>query len=648
MARTSKVAPGSLDEIRADWETRDVGQWKKGPHRYVAYGKRAMELGHASLAFDIFKTGLLEFGDDAEMAYAAELALARGGSITNAAQLLSPLVASLDDTDLLFADVFSLAGRLAKDRWARLSEPDERRTEAARSAELYARAFAVDHDYYPGINAATMNLAAGNDQQAQFIAEQVREICVEAYDSGRTRDHWIAATLGEVSLLIGARKDAVQWYETAMDFAGNRYGDIASMRGQIKYLSRMLDVDKAVLRTLDVPRIINFTGHMVDTEGRVPPRFPPDMEPDVRIAIAAALDGLDARIGYCSAACGADILFIECMLERGAEVHILLPFAVQDFIATSVGFAGDAWVDRFEAALAGATSVKFATEEGYLDDDALFTYNGDLISGLAILHANQLESEPFLLAIVESEPDQKLGGTLDTMHRWQAFGRSAEIVSLREIREARPANFAPTDAAQRTVERSNLASNDQSLARRLHRHVRTMLFADVVGFSKLGEEAAPSFFVDFLNVVADTIHTNNVKPVFSNTWGDGLFLVFEDLVGAADFALHLRDRIVGQDWTAVGLPEDTTIRIGMHTGPVFEADDPILGKKNFYGSHVNRAARIEPVTTPGSVFVSEQTACLLVASECTRFAVDYLGQIPLAKQYGSGSLYRLRRSAEVE
>ena len=288
MARTNKVAPGSLDEIRADWETRDISRWKEGPHRYVTYGKRAMELGHASLAFDIFKTGLLEFGDDTEMAYAAALALARVGSITNASQLLSPLVASLDDTDLLFADVFSLAGRLAKDRWAKLSEPDEQRTEAARSAELYARAFAVDHDYYPGINAATMNLAAGNDQQAQFIADEVRQICTKAYDSGATKDHWIAATLGEASLLLGARSEAVQWYETAMKFAANRYGDIASMRGQIKYLSRMLDVDEAVLRTLDVPRIINFTGHMIDNLDRVPPRFPSEMEPAVRVAIAAA------------------------------------------------------------------------------------------------------------------------------------------------------------------------------------------------------------------------------------------------------------------------------------------------------------------------------------------------------------------------
>jgi hypothetical protein len=33
------------------------------------------------------------------------------------------------------------------------------------------------------------------------------------------------------------------------------------------------------------------------------------------------------------------------------------------------------------------------------------------------------------------------------------------------------------------------------------------------------------------------------------------------------------------------------VRVGMHAGPVYGALDPILGQINFFGSHVNRAAR---------------------------------------------------------
>ena len=53
------------------------------------------------------------------------------------------------------------------------------------------------------------------------------------------------------------------------------------------------------------------------------------------------------------------------------------------------------------------------------------------------------------------------------------------------------------------------------------------------------------------------------------------------------------------------------IRISMHAGPVYEKFDPILGKSNFFGTHVNQAARIEPIVLPGSVFVSETVAAML-------------------------------------
>ena len=46
-------------------------------------------------------------------------------------------------------------------------------------------------------------------------------------------------------------------------------------------------------------------------------------------------------------------------------------------------------------------------------------------------------------------------------------------------------------------------------------------------------------------------------------------------------------------------------------GPVYEKFDPILGKSNFFGTHVNQAARIEPIVLPGSVFVSETVAAML-------------------------------------
>ena len=88
------------------------------------------------------------------------------------------------------------------------------------------------------------------------------------------------------------------------------------------------------------------------------------------------------------------------------------------------------------------------------------------------------------------------------------------------------------------------------------------------------------------------------------------------------------------------------MRIGLHTGPVFRGLDAVLGKDNYFGSHVSRAARIEPVTAPGCAFVSEQFAAALALATGHPFVCEYLGLQPLAKEYDVCPLYRLTRSTD--
>jgi class 3 adenylate cyclase len=170
-----------------------------------------------------------------------------------------------------------------------------------------------------------------------------------------------------------------------------------------------------------------------------------------------------------------------------------------------------------------------------------------------------------------------------------------------------------------------------------------MLFGDVKNFSKLTEEQAPFFFHHFLTRVAELAQGAAQQPVFSNTWGDGLFLVFDDVAACAAFALDLLDCVRDTDWQRWNLPADTTVRIGLHAGPVFPELDPVIRRRNFFGSHVNRAARIEPVTTPGCAFATEQFAGLLAASGTVEVHCEYVGVEDLAKGYDRCALYRLAR-----
>src|SRR6185369_11273143 len=105
-----------------------------------------------------------------------------------------------------------------------------------------------------------------------------------------------------------------------------------------------------------------------------------------------------------------------------------------DFVATSVAFAGQGWVERFERALAQATSVTYGVREHYLGDDSLFAYAGTLMQGAAVLRARELEAEPLLLAVVDDTSQRRSGGSMDILASWQALGFRAECIDISATR----------------------------------------------------------------------------------------------------------------------------------------------------------------------------------------------------------------------
>lgn len=635
--------PQQIETLVRMWQARDPVAWSHEPARFGSFGRQAIALGAPGVAFDILSEALVQFPADAELRYLSALALAKGGSSGQAIRILRELLVR-ENVGELRSDILSLAGRVAKDRWSRLPEGAERVAAGDQASVHYRQAFEMSRDYFPGINAATMSMLTGEMEEGRRIAREVHALCLAQAESSEP-DLWIYASLGEACLLLGEKSHAAEWYRRAATASGGRYGDMASMRRQIGLLAGRIDGAAEMLEILAVPRVAMFTGHMIDAPGRASARFPAHVESAVAEAIARLIAANNVGIGYCSAACGADILFAEKMLDKGAEVNIVLPFRRQDFVRTSVAFAGPGWIERFDRVLARAASVSYGVEENHLGDDVLFAYAAELTVGLAVLRAGQLETESIMIALLEPEDEGKIGGTTGNVRRWKAQGRRAAVLDLREIRKRvpGPARSASPSGGPDTAWEARPEGLPWA-----QRQIRTMLFADMVGFSKLREHETPQFFVHFLGAIEREMDASAGRAVFGNTWGDGLYLVFEDVAHGADFALRLRDAIARIDWRASALPADMNIRIGMHTGPVFRARDPIIKQENFFGSHVTRAARIEPVAAPGSVYVSEQSAAALAASDDHRFACDYLGPLGLAKQYGSGRIYRLRRTSEPE
>ena len=175
------------------------------------------------------------------------------------------------------------------------------------------------------------------------------------------------------------------------------------------------------------------------------------------------------------------------------------------------------------------------------------------------------------------------------------------------------------------------------------RLIMGILFADVVGYSKLREHEVLSFVENFMGTVAAMIDDLSPwkRPCVKNTWGDAFYFVFFSATDAGEFALSLSDLVSGVRWKSIGLPDNLNIRVSLHAAPVYALTDPITGVRNYTGVHTSRAARIEPITPPGSVYCSQAFAAVS-ANLPSKFECSYVGNVPLAKAYGMQPVYHVK------
>jgi hypothetical protein len=599
-------------------------------------------------ACDAFREAIADHPGDAELLYWGALAHARAGAGNRAHALLDEAQKAPQSSSRL-ADILSLRGRLWKDAFNRVPERSAATAVAERARDEYLAAYALARDPYPGVNAATLSTLLGDREVARTLATEIAGRLAAPSQSSTCWDH---ATAGEVALLLGAFDRARESYAAAYALAANDAGTIATMRRQVNLLARVIPRAAEVLEVLPPADVLAFAGHMIDAPDRSTPRFPTVLAPVVAAAIRERLARTHSPVVYTSAACGADLIFVEAALDIGAEVNIVLPFDREDFVRTSVASGGDGWTARFHDALSRAARVIMATEERYLDDDVLFEHAAMLLEGLCILRAAQLETSPSLLCVVDAAAPGRVGGTQASSERWTRNIGAPEVIDLQQIRSRSEANrrsagriAAPREASASTAARPRTPTDapGPAVATRPQRTLKTMLFADFAGYSRLHDEFAPLFQQRFLEIGARQIEATAVKPLEAKTWGDGLYTVFESPREGAEFALGFLARMLAVDWRATGLPEESQIRIALHAGPVFRSFDPVMGQDGHFGSSVMKAARIEPVTPPGMVYVSEAFAATLAATGQRDYTLEYVGSLQLPKNYGESRIYRLER-----
>jgi hypothetical protein len=572
--------------------------------------------GHYLQAYDS-AAGQIERGNTApEIRYLAVLALARSGATAQARRRLELYgLASIDPSTLtpqLAGDLAVLAARLDKDE--ALARGDEGAAWAERSARGYEAAFDQSGSAYHAVNAATMWLLSGNDDRA-------REIANRALDSDQLQasDYWDASTEAEAALVIGNLTRAGE----ALARAGKASGDLVGQRAitlkQLKLVCRLKEIDPEILAPIRTPTVVHYCGHRILPQGEQG-RFPAEEEASVRAELDRTFESLGVGVGFGSLAAGADILAAEALLERGAELNVVLPFPRDEFVRVSVIPAGAHWVERFERCLAGASNVEKATTSEYLDDPVLFDFCARVAMGDALLRARYLEAEAHQVAVWDGTRSSGPAGTANDVANWSTTGAPSTVIG---------------------VSAGSTATGPAAPANQ--RQIRGVVFADFAGFSKLSDAQLVAFQEVVMNSIATHIDPYRDHLLSGRTWGDGINLIFDDVVSAAECALGLVAASLELDTEHVGLPQLRGLRVAAHAAPLFELWDPVSQSELFYGVGMTQAARIEPWTPEGEIYATHAFATLAMLSGRNSFECQYVGNMPTAKQFGNMPLYALRR-----
>lgn len=131
-------------------------------------------------------------------------------------------------------------------------------------------------------------------------------------------------------------------------------------------------------------------------------------------------------------------------------------------------------------------------------------------------------------------------------------------------------------------------------------HLAAILAADAAGYSRLmaEDEQATIVALDSARTVFRSgIEANHGRVI--DMAGDSVLAIFDTANGAVSAALAIQS---GLEASMVPLPESRRLRfrIGVHLGDIFEKSDGTV-----YGDGVNIAARLQALSEPGEITVSE-------------------------------------------
>ncbi|MES2683763.1 MAG: tetratricopeptide repeat-containing protein [Pseudomonadota bacterium] len=556
----------------------------------------ALRQGNELLANDILYRALEDGVHHSELHYLRVQLLARVGSSALALREYERLAPPVGTRN---ADWLTLLGRIRKDIALRSQDP----AQFLDAARHYLAAWQHTPSSYSLINAASLSVLGQDLERARELADQaLAAVDAEPANSEEQR-YFAAATRAEAMLILGNHA-ALRLHLAEADALPMDIARRSRTLQQLQRLCQALGVDAGLLSTLTMPPLI-----VLRRLGLA------DMRPMEAIE-ALSIPPFAAHATLFAGLCDSfDLLMAEALFAAGHQLHLVLPYRVDRFIEGTRLRLGPHWAARLERCIARAARIH--TERGFLEAELGWAASNvtERALGLALLAAQRSGGRVQLVEVDPTPSPPRFDALPDLDDRAARVPQALQQLYAREAPATAPAG----------------------------RRMVGLIFADFAGFQKLQDSELPHFWGGLMRGISLLLMRHGERILLRHTWGDALHVVTADATTAAEIMGDIQQYLELHRLDPVAPLAGLGLRIAGHYAPAYEGHDPIHAARTYFGTQLSLTARIEPVTPPGQIYATEAFAARLALEGAEHFALEYTGEIELAKRFGAYRLYSLRR-----
>lgn len=588
LSATETVATQSVNSV-------DIVRGGDESDYFIARSNDALRNGNYLLCYDLILRAEQRGIRSRELEYTKLLALSNAGSAGLAyRQMQERPVPAAEKSEAWW----SLEGRIYRDLAAYGGAGSHRLF--LHAANAYLTAYKLSSGYFSAINAASMYLMAGERSQARKLANRVLSITSEAVPKDEADLYYLMATEAEAALILGETERVRDCLQAANELLVDNLNARFRTVKQLQLLCSKLEMDPALIWTLTLPYVlyVQRAGTLLTA-----------LDDDILAALAQDTEPPLINPGdfvFCTLSDPVDLVAVERFVAQKARLHVIVPAETRLLAERWRRQFGPEWALRLENMLAAAQDTCVA--RGFLESEQDWNadYLGSFCHGMWQLTVDRFGAQNRKLILEWSE-------TGVTCHEGDLgyHGNTQESQS-RIVSKAPPG-----------------------------RRETGLIFADFVGFSRLSDPELPRFWNEIMRAIGRLLDKHRHNVLSRRTWGDAVHVVTTDAATAAAIATDIQ-YFVDLRRTKRDALARLELRLSAHYAPVFQDYSPIDEIATYFGTALSYAARIEPVAPPGMIFVTEAFAARLAVERPQEYALEYAGELELAKHFGRFRLYSLR------